>query len=783
LPQAQHKATSPTRKPLAETQKQTFCKIESDKKMDRKELTLLILLTVITNIALGQTKSLYVVDTLNKVPIQSAVVQSEDLKFNQITDENGFVNLTKLHKNTNTIVVHCVGYETKSVLVSDLNATNQTAIIYLHQKISSLAEVTINAGSRIGIFKTISDLDIHLRPINNSQEILRMVPGLFIGQHAGGGKAEQIFLRGFDLDHGTDINISVDGMPVNMVSHAHGQGYADLHFVIPELIDKVNFNKGPYFADKGNFTTAGFVEFKTKDYLENNFAKVEGGQFNTFRGIAGINLLKTTGDKRNQSLYFAGEGSFTKGYFDNPQNFSRFNGILKYKGKISENNSLTASVTGFTSKWHASGQIPNRAIEQGIVGFFGAIDPNEGGKTSRYNANIELLSNLNNGATIRNQIYYSNYAFELYSNFTFYKEDSINGDQIRQKENRNLGGYKGTYQKEFTIGKFKTETKTGIQIRFDAVNNIELTRTKDRTINTKEIMLGDVNELNTAAYYSQKISFTDKLDVTGALRFDYFNNRYIDKLANTNLSSNSIIFCPKLNFDYRLNDKVQLYLYNGRGFHSNDTRVAVRENGKKVLPPAYGSDLGGIFKLGNKFFLQTAIWYLWLDQEFVYVGDEGIVEAGGQTIRFGLDISIRYEIVKNLYADLDLSLANPRAIGVSKHESYLPLAPRFTSIGGLTYRKQTGWNGSLRYRYMADRPANETNTVVAKGYFVVDAAVNYSTKKWEAGLSIQNLLNTKWKETQFDTESQLKKETTPVSEIHFTPGTPFFARLNFTIFL
>ena len=751
--------------------------------MDRKELTLLILLTVITNIALGQTKSLYVVDTLNKVPIQSAVVQSEDLKFNQITDENGFVNLTKLHKNTNTIVVHCVGYETKSVLVSDLNSTNQTAIIYLHQKISNLAEVTINAGSRIGIFKTISDLDIHLRPINNSQEILRMVPGLFIGQHAGGGKAEQIFLRGFDLDHGTDINISVDGMPVNMVSHAHGQGYADLHFVIPELIDEVNFNKGPYFADKGNFTTAGFVEFKTKDYLENNFAKVEGGQFNTFRGIAGINLLKTTGDKRNQSLYFAGEGSLTKGYFDNPQNFSRFNGILKYQGKISENNSLTASVTGFTSKWNASGQIPNRAIEQGIVGFFGAIDPNEGGKTSRYNANIELLSNLNNGATIRNQIYYSNYAFELYSNFTFYKEDSINGDQIRQKENRNLGGYKGTYQKEFTIGKFKTETKTGIQIRFDAVNNIELTRTKDRTINTKEIMLGDVNELNTAAYYSQKISFTDKLDVTGALRFDYFNNRYIDKLANTNLSSNSIIFCPKLNFDYRLNDKVQLYLYNGRGFHSNDTRVAVRENGKKVLPPAYGSDLGGIFKLGNKFFLQTAIWYLWLDQEFVYVGDEGIVEAGGQTIRFGLDISIRYEIVKNLYADLDLSLANPRAIGVSKHESYLPLAPRFTSIGGLTYRKQTGWNGSLRYRYMADRPANETNTVVAKGYFVVDGAVNYSTKKWEMGLSIQNVLNTKWKETQFDTESQLQTEITPVSEIHFTPGTPFFARLNFKIFL
>lgn len=751
--------------------------------MNRKELTLLILLTIITNIAFGQTKSLYIIDTLNKIPIQSAVVQSEDLKFNQITDENGYVNLTNLPKNTNSIIVHCVGFKTKSVLLSELGSTNQTAIIYLQQKISSLAEVRINAGSRIGIFKTISDLDIHLRPINNSQEVLRMVPGLFIGQHAGGGKAEQIFLRGFDIDHGTDINISVDGMPVNMVSHAHGQGYADLHFVIPELIEKVNFNKGPYFADKGNFTTAGFVEFKTKDYLENNFVKIEGGQFNTFRGITGVNLLKTTGDKRNQSLYFAGEGSFTKGYFDNPQNFSRFNGTLKYHGKISENNSITASFTGFKSKWNASGQIPNRAIEQEIVGFFGAIDPNEGGKTSRCNANIELLSNLNNGATFRNQIYYSNYAFELYSNFTFYKEDQINGDQIRQKENRNIGGYNGTYQKEFTIGKFKTETKTGVQIRYDAINNIELTRTKDRTINTKEIMLGDVKELNTAAYYSQKISFTDKLEVTSALRMDNFNNRYNDKLANTDLSSNSTIFSPKLNFNYRLNDKVQLYLYNGRGFHSNDTRVAIQENGKKVLPPAYGSDLGGIFKLGNKFFLQTALWYLWLDQEFVYVGDEGVVEAGGQTKRFGLDISTRYEIAKNWYTDLDLSLANPRAIGPAKEESYLPLAPIFTSVGGLTYRKQTGWNGSLRYRYMADRPANETNTVVAKGYFVVDGAVNYSTRKWEAGLSIQNLLSTKWKETQFDTESQLKNETIPVSEIHFTPGTPFFARLNLTIFL
>ncbi len=656
-------------------------------------------------------------------------------------------------------------------------------VVHLKQAVSSLSEVNINATSGIGIFRTISDLDIHLRPINNSQEVLRIVPGLFIGQHAGGGKAEQIFLRGFDLDHGTDINISVDGMPVNMVSHAHGQGYADLHFVIPELIDKVNFNKGPYQADKGNFTTAGFVAFKTKDYLDKSFIKVEGGQFGTFRAITGINLIKPQTVKRTQSLYFAGESSFTRGYFDDPQNFSRLNGLLKYKGAVNESNVISLSLSGFSSKWNASGQIPDRAVANDLIGFYGAIDNTEGGKTSRYNANGEILSNFKNGGTFRNQVYYTKYLFELYSNFTFFKEDSLNGDQIKQKESRDILGYNCAYIQEYYIGNFKIENKSGIQVRYDAVSDVELTRTKDKTTNLTRLKFGDVNELNLGAYTSQKIAVSEKLDITAALRYDYFNNYYNDKLNNLANSTNSTILSPKLNFNYKCNDRVQLYLYNGRGYHSNDTRVAVAQNGKKVLPPAYGTDLGGVFKLGKKLIIQSALWYLWLDQEFVYVGDEGVVEAGGQTRRFGIDLSARYEIGKNLYADLDISLANPRALDVDRSESNLPLAPKFTSIGGLTYRKQSGWNGSVRYRYMADRPANETNSVVAVGYFIVDGAINYSTGKWELGLSIQNLLNTKWKETQFNTASRLKGEAAPVSEIHFTPGTPFFARMNLTVFL
>ncbi len=742
----------------------------------------LIFTTCFSVKAQNNAKGIYIVHSFSKVPVQDVSVQTTDGLFNAIADDNGFIDLKKIPLTVKTLAISCVGFQSMVVELSALSFSNNTALVYLTPKITSLQEIKVLASANKGIFKTISNLDIHLRPINNSQEVLRMVPGLFIGQHAGGGKAEQIFLRGFDLDHGTDINLSVDGMPVNMVSHAHGQGYADLHFVIPELIDKVNFNKGPYYAEKGNFTTAGFVEFKTKDYLETNFIKAEGGQFGTFRGIAGINLLKPKDNRRDKSLYFAGEGSFTKGYFESPQDFTRFNGMLKYHGSIGQQHTLTATLSGFTSKWNASGQIPDRAIESGLVGFYGAIDNTEGGNTSRYNANLEILTTLNRGGIVRNQIYYSKYKFELYSNFTFFKEDPINGDQIRQKENRNIAGYNGSYQKEFFLGNVKTETKAGVQVRYDDNRDVELTRTRNRVVNTNAITRGNINELNTGAYWLQRFSFSKKLDISGALRADYFYNRYDDKLTNQTLSANSAILSPKLNFHYRLNDKVQLYLYNGRGFHSNDTRVAVQQNGRKVLPPAYGTDLGGVFKLGKKLILQSALWYLWLHQEFVYVGDEGVVEAGGKTRRIGFDLSARYEVLKNLYADIDISLANPRALGVAKAESYLPLAPCFTSVGGLTYRKEQGWNGSLRYRFMDNRPAKEDYSVTARGYFVADAAINYNKKKWEAGLSVQNLLNTKWKETQFDTESRLQKEVSPVSEIHFTPGTPFFARLSFTVF-
>lgn len=720
-----------------------------------------------------------VVDAKTQQPIVGASVQLTGLSKGTLTDVAGYFQINSLSPSLYKVEVSFIGYKAaiQNVTVKEDEATF-ISIALVNTEIS-LEEVKISAANPQRQ-QVISSLDIRTRTINNSQEVLRIVPGLVIGQHAGGGKAEQIFLRGFDIDHGTDIRLTVDGIPINMVSHAHGQGYADAHFIIPELIEGVDFKKGLYDADKGNFSTAGWANFRTKTTLEENFTKAEIGQFTTYRLVSGVNLLKT--DKNN--AYLAGEYNYSDAYFDAPQNFNRINLLGKYHGHLSKNTTLTLTASTFWSKWNASGQIPDRAVADGTIGFFGAIDPNEGGQTSRTNFNAELLTLSKRNHVWKNQLFYSNYNFELYSNFTLFLEDPINGDQIRQKEGRNIVGYNSNYSIAHGLLHKQATFTVGLNYRHDFTQNSELSHTKNRTELLNAIKLGDVNEANIGLYADETIQLTPKLSTTLGIRFDYFNNQYIDKLKNNTLfKANAAIVSPKLNLYYTHNKNLQFYLTSGKGFHSNDTRAVVEQNGLEVLPAAYGADLGTIWKPFPKLIINAAYWYLWLDQEFVYVGDAGVVEPSGQSVRKGIDVSARYQLVRKLFFDFDANWAKPRAVGetedIVEGQDYLPLAVNFTSIGGLTLKNNEGWSGSLRYRYVGNRPANEDNSIVAKGYFVTDALVNYSWKNKSIGLSVQNVFNTKWKETQFATESRLQNEAEPVEEIHFTPGTPFNAKLSF----
>lgn len=703
------------------------------------------------------------------------------------TDVFGKYQFNNLKAGQYTLRVSYIGYQTQQINVTIKDNESVRLTTSLTPSNLMLSEIKVSSQKTVGSneINPLSNVDILLRPTQSSQDILRIVPGLFISQHAGGGKAEQIFLRGFDIDHGTDINLSVDGMPVNMVSHAHGQGYSDLHFVIPETVEKVDFQKGMYNADKGNFATAGFVAFQTKDALDQNSVLVEAGQFDTYRVVGMFDLLSKKQKKDNrQTAYLAAEYMGMRGYFDSPQNFNRLNLMAKYHHYLSDNKVLTVQASTFSSQWDASGQIPQRAVDQGLISRWGAIDDTEGGETSRTQVSIKLKQMMDNGAVWDNQLYLIDYNFELYSNFTFFLNDPVNGDQIRQKENRSIFGYQTNYHLETNFGGTTLFSHFGAGIRRDNVRNNELSRTLGRRNTLSTAALGNVYETNVFAFVNETLQLTPRLKANFGVRVDHFDFEYIDALSNNYQRQNEVqtIVSPKLSLSYTVNSLVELFAKSGYGFHSNDARVVVAQQSAQILPRALGADVGFNLKPFANMYLSVAGWWLDLEQEFVYVGDEGIVEPSGETRRLGVDFALRYQLTPWLYADANVSWAHARSRQDPEGENLIPLAPSFTSIGGLTFKTKNGWSGSLRYRWMDDRAANEDNSVIAQGYFLLDASLNYTHKRFEISFSAQNLLDQAWNEAQFDTESRLRNEVNPVSEIHFTPGTPFFAKAGIKLF-
>lgn len=703
-------------------------------------------------------------------PVENAYINNISSESHAHTNEFGIFSIDKTITG-NILKVNALGFKKISYVVSESELR-----IILEDDIFRLNEIVIQ--QKLSAMNIISKIDLQTTPVNSSQEILRKVPGLFIGQHAGGGKAEQIFLRGFDIDHGTDISISVDGMPVNMVSHAHGQGYADLHFVIPETVEKIDFGKGTYFANKGDFATAGYVTFQTKDKIEKSSIGLEVGQFNTLRTVGLFNLL---GNQKTQSAYIATEYILTDGPFDSPQNFNRINLLGKYSAILADNSKFSILVSRFSSKWDASGQIPQRLVDNGTISRFGSVDDTEGGSTSRTNFNASLSKQIDENTFLKANAFYSKYDFELYSNFTFFLEDPINGDQIRQKENRSIYGLNAELNKKTKLNDINVLLQYGIGFRADATKDTELSHTLNRTTTLQQIKLGDIDESNLFSYVNTEFSF-GKFMINPAVRVDYFKFNYRDKLStdyNTQ-TENKAKISPKLNFIYSHNNNLQFYIKSGMGFHSNDTRVVVQNSGKQILPTAIGTDVGTIWKPFPKLIVNSALWYLYLEQEFVYVGDAGIIEPSGKSKRMGLDLGLRYQLNDWLYLDTDANYTYARSIDDPKGQDYIPLAPDFTSTGGLSFQNLNGFSGGIHYRYLKSRPANEDNSIVAKGYFVSDFNINYKLKNISFGIVVDNLFNTKWNETQFATESRLKNEPTSVEEIHFTPGTPFFMKGKIT---
>lgn len=715
-----------------------------------------------------------VVESGNHLPIGylNVAIHSVETRY-AVTNHAGQFVFEHTPAGKYSLDISMIGFESVQNLI-DLKA-DMTLEISLKPVSINLKEVTIQAPVNLKQNTSFVELDRELRPVNTAQDLLQIVPGLFLAQHAGGGKAEQIFLRGFDNDHGTDFFISVDGLPVNMVSHAHGQGYADFHFVIPETIDKLAVFKGPYMAKFGDFSTGGTGEFTTKATIQQSMIKLEAGQFNSGRIMGMFNLLGPQA-KNNQHLYVAGEYVHTDSYFDKKQNFNRYNLFAKYQIQLSNNTFLQTTASHFNASWTGSGQIPERAVAAGIISRFGQLDSSEGGRTSRTNLNAIITTSLTDHALLKNQFYYTRYDFSLFSDFTFFLRDPVRGDEIHQIDHRNIIGYNGSYLKDMTLFSLPLTTTLGIGSRMD-FTQVALNYSQ-RRYDFQKVVEGKVHQFNTSAYIDFDLHLTDRWMLNAGSRLDHFIFNFDDQLAEQKSAKSIARISPKLNFFYQLNPNVRFFAKSGIGFHSNDARAVVLGRSENSLPKMVGYETGSEFKIGNSLLMNVALWALHAQSELVYIGDEGVVETNYPTNRMGLDIGLRYQVLKKVFADLDLNYNHGRLDGAQIGENFIPLAPTFTSSGGVQYKQPKGFNAAIHYRYMDSRPANEDNSVKTKQYTVWDLSVVNKLQKVDYGFTIENIFNTAWNQAQFDTMSRLKNESSPVEELHFTPGTPFFFKAN-----
>lgn len=746
--------------------------------MTRIKNTIVFLFLMISVASVAQKKEsdiqTFLKDTDNKFPIGNVLIEYNHGNTHTHSEPDGSF---KLHFQSfpDTLVISHEGYDQKEWIVNS-TTDYEKKVIFLQRKPIEISEIIINHTS---FLSDITKVDLNKFPVNSAQDLLRKVPGLFIAQHAGGGKAEQIFLRGFDADHGTDVSVNVDGMPVNIVSHAHGQGYSDLHFVIPETINNIDFGKGAYYADRGDFNTAGYVDFKTYGSLKNSMIKLEAGSFNTKRILGMFNIINDPDNKKN--FYIATEYNYTDGPFDVKQNFNRVNIFGKYNQWITDNDYFNIQFSTFNSSWNASGQNPERAINEGIIDRWGSIDPTEGGSTSRSNVQMNFKHIISPSEHIEAMGWYSKYNFNLYSDFTFFLNDPIHGDEIQQKDGRNIYGGEFKHVKKFIFSDNSLELISGIGLRNDDIQTLQLNHVYHRDLLLDKKM--DVTGVETNLHaYSELIWKTGKWTIAPALRLDHFifnmHNLLDQEQLPTGQSSEATRLSPKLNLSYASSDKVVWLLKTGMGFHSNDMRVVIPQNGRNTLPYSIGADFGTRLHLLKSLIITPTVWYLFLQQEFVYVGDDAVVEPSGKSKRYGFDLGIRYQPWEKLYLNVDINYSHARLIEEPKGEDYIPLAPVITSTGSLNWDFLKGFSIGLQYRYLSERPAVEDNSLKTKPYFVNDLIFSYNRAKWGANFQINNLFNVKWNEAQFATETQLKNEAAPTTDITYTPGNPFGIKMG-----
>lgn len=622
--------------------------------------------------------------------------------------------------------------------------------------------------------------ELEERPFLRRGELLEVVPGMIITQHSGGGKANQYFLRGFNLDHGTDFGIFVDSMPVNLRTHGHGQGYADINFLIPELVEELDYYKGPFYSELGDFTTAGAARFRLYNVLPDGIARFTIGEDNYYRSLIADSFELGAG-----YLTLALEYNYYDGPWAKPDQLQRWNGFARYSlGDEFDYTNFT--FMAYDAHWDATDQVPLRAIESGLIDRLGLIDPTVGGESSRYSLSMDQRMEGESGIT-KTSAYVGTYDLDLFSNFTLFLEDPVNGDQFEQFDDRWFAGAQVSHlMPDFTFLGRDAELTVGGQTHHDWIDGVALRKTSSREV-ISTVREDDVYEMNLSGYGEAVVFWNSWLRTQTGLRGDVYHFDVESDLAANSGSKWDTIVSPKAGVVLGPWNDTEFYLNGGTGFHSNDARgvtinvdpaTGESVDGVDPLVRTYGAELGMRTQIMPSLTSTLAFWYLQSDSELVYVGDAGTIEAGDASERYGIEWSNYWRPRDWVYIDTELTVTESQFIPSGDEvENSVPVS--FSS--GITLGHDEGPFASLRSRYFAPRPLSADGSIESKDAFQVNARVGYRRNSWEVALEALNLFDAEDNDIEYFYTSRLPREPLGgFDDFHVHPIEPQQFRLTFT---
>lgn len=619
----------------------------------------------------------------------------------------------------------------------------------------------------------IPDKELLLQPQGRTAQVLRLIPGFLAVEHSGGGgKADQYFLRGFDADHGTDVAFLTDGMPINFRSHAHGQGYTDLNFIIPETIEGLDVFKGAYLPEYGDFATAGVVNFKTRQVVQEGIAQATGGQFDTQRY-----LLMFSPTKEKVRTLFAAEGYFTNGPYVNDNRYFRGNVLGKLTTNLTSRDELSLTGTFQSSRWNASGEIPLRAVQAGTLDRFGSISPSDGGNTLRSTARVNYHYDTPSGGQFFANAYGQYYRRDLFTNFTFFLNDPINGDGIQQADRRVMYGGDIGYKHSGNVLGMPSMGTMGFQTRVDDIHARLGTQTM--RVPTGATTDSEVLEASYAPFVKAEVQPTSWMRLVGGVRGETFTfdvrNRCVTCGEHPAGRTSSGIVLPKINLILGPWADTEFFVNYGEGYHSNDARSAVAM-ASSPLARSKNYEIGVRSQPWGTQGIEliATLWRLDLQSELVFQGDDGTTAILGPSTRKGVEVAARGQV----WGPISLNGSVAWTQAEFRNGDAIPLAPELMAYGAVLVRWPEWLASQLQATYLGVRPLTEDRSIKSPSWLEVDLTERYqlpiqlSYGRLEAFFFVKNLFDVRWEQAIFAFESRLRNEAVPVNGIHFVAGNP-----------